>query len=109
MVRVEVTEINPSLSVTAESVLTLILSPSSGGVQVKEGSGTPLAVQVKVTTPPSSSTTAMSASGLVRLTGSGGSNKIKDQRIHLSSHSLPCTVTVNMNVVVPAALVAVTL
>ena len=29
MVRVDVTEINPSLSVTAGSVLTLILSPSS--------------------------------------------------------------------------------
>ena len=39
--RVDVTEINPSLSVTAGSVLRLILSPSSGGDQVKEGEGTP--------------------------------------------------------------------
>ena len=70
MVRVDVTEINPSLSVTAGSVLTLILSPSSGGDQVKEGAGTPVAVQVKVTMSPSVSTTIMSARGTVTLTGS---------------------------------------
>ena len=65
MVRVDVTEINPSLSVTAGSVLTLILSPSSGGDQVKEGAGTPVAVQVKVTMSPSVFTTITSASGTV--------------------------------------------
>ena len=70
MLSVEVTEMNPSLSVTAEEVLTLILPPTSGGVQVMEGSGTPLAVQVKVTIPPSSSTTDMSLGGAVRLTES---------------------------------------
>ena len=70
MVRVDVTEINPSLSVTAGSALTLILSPSSGGDQVKEGAGTPVAVQVKVTMFPSVSTTITSARGTVTLTGS---------------------------------------
>ena len=69
MVRVDVTEINPSLSVTAGSVLTVIL-PSSGGDQVKEGAGTPVAVQVKVTMSPSVSTTIMSARGTLKLTGS---------------------------------------
>ena len=75
MVRVELREMNPSLSVTAVLVLTLILPPSSGGVQVMEGSGTPLAVQVKVTTPPSSSTTDMSLGGAVRLTGTARNGK----------------------------------
>ena len=70
MVRVDVTEINLSLSVTAESVVTLILPPSSGGDQVKEGAGTPVAVQVKVTMSPSVSTTIMSVRGTVTLTGS---------------------------------------
>ena len=70
MVRVDMTELNPSLSVTARSVLTLILSPSSGGDQVKEGAGTPVAVQVKVTMSPSVSTNIMSARGIVTFSGS---------------------------------------
>ena len=70
MVRFDVTEINPSSSATAGSALTLILSPSSGGDQVKEGAGTPVAVQVKVTMSPSVSTTIMSATGTVTFTGS---------------------------------------
>ena len=106
MVRVDVTEIKPSLSVTAGSVLTLILSPSSGGDQVKEGAGTPVAVQVKVTMSPSVCTIIMSATGTVTLTGSERKKQIK--MLHGITNILPCTVTVKVTIVFPAALVAVT-
>ena len=69
MVSVESTETNPSASVNTGPELVALL-PLGVGYQVTEGVGTPLVVQMKMTMPPSSPVTAVSASGSVMLTGS---------------------------------------
>ncbi len=64
---VDVTEINPSLSVDVLGVIVIL--PPAGVDQVMEGSGTPLAVQLNVAMSPSSPVTSMSAGGAVISTG----------------------------------------
>ncbi len=64
---VDVTEINPSLSVDVLGVIVIL--PPADVDQVMEGSGTPLAVQLNVTAFPSSPVTSMLASGSVNTTG----------------------------------------
>ena len=68
MVSEEVIEMNPLPSVTGEVAgLTTALSPDAGD-QVMDGAGTPLAVQVKVTIPPSSPVAVVLADGSVMVT-----------------------------------------
>lgn len=69
MVSVEVTDINPSMSVITVSLVMFILPPAVRD-QVIEGSGTPLAVQVKLAMVPSSAITVMLVTGLMKLKGS---------------------------------------
>ena len=64
---VDVTEMNPSLSVNAFELIVIL--PSADGDQVMEGSGTPLAVQLNVTIPVSFPITSMSSDGSVISTG----------------------------------------
>ena len=68
MVRVEVTEMKPSMSVIGGEVVS-ILSPIAGD-HVMDGSGTPLAVQEKVMLSPSSRVISTSSAGSLMVTAS---------------------------------------
>ncbi len=63
---VDITEINPSLSVDVLGMIVIL--PPADVDQVMEGSGTPLAVQLNVTAFPSPPVTSMLASGSVNTT-----------------------------------------
>ena len=64
-------EIYPSLSAIGEVMCIFILSPATWD-QVIDGTGTPLAVQIKVTISPSSLLTVVLLGGSVIVTGSVG-------------------------------------
>ena len=69
MVRVEVTEMKPSMSVIGGDEVVSILSPIAGD-HVMDGSGTPLAVQEKVMLSPLSPVISMSSAGSLMATAS---------------------------------------